>query len=148
MIGPVVCSQWPPCHQFVTRQPQSSHQSNRHTTQRTEQMSRCLNQSRQASHPPLIKLASHLSRSELWPYWDKGNDSRLPQLVADGPGRLELELLFSLPKKMNKYTAEILIPFPLCWHVTTFKSPSFLWVSFFPSTVFFSILQYTRESHE
>lgn len=101
MIGPVVCSQRPSRHQFMTRQPQSSHQSNRHTTHSTEQMCQCQNQSRQASHPPLIKLASHLSRSENWPRYGKWNDRAFTLLVAEGPGGVELFAANSFyPKKV------------------------------------------------
>lgn len=85
MIGPMVCNQWPSCHQFMTRQPQSSHQSNRRTAHSAEQMCQCQNQSRQAPHLPLIKLASHLSRSEGRPYYGKWNDSAFTLLVAEGP---------------------------------------------------------------
>lgn len=150
MIGPVVCSQWPSCHQFVTRQPQSSHQSNRHTRQSTEQMSRCLNQFRQASHPPLIKLASHLSRSGRWPHWGKRNDGRFTHLVADGPRRLELELPFSaFPPKpnefMHRWNINSASPLLTCDHFQV----NILFVGVFLSLdSCFLILQHTPASHE
>lgn len=53
-------------------------------------MSRRQNQSRQASRPPLIKLASHLSSGEDSPRYGKWNDRAFTPLVADGLGRLRL----------------------------------------------------------
>lgn len=109
-----------------------------HNTHSTQQISQCQNQSRQASHPPLIKLASHLSRSE---HYGKWNDRAFTLSVAERPGGLELFALNSFfSKKLPECTFEILIPFPFCWHETTFQKISYLWVSFFPLpfTFFFS----------
>lgn len=126
MIGSVVCSQRPSCHQFVTRQPQSSRQSNRHTPQHTEQMSPCQNQSRRASYPPLIKVASNFSRSEDQPYYGKWNDKALARLEADGSGGLRLCTLnlFS-PKRHLKAHLKYEFHFPICLHGTSFYNISY-----------------------